>query len=398
MASGSDSKSNAHIEVAAFVRDQDSRVFLENYLRDAAGAPSLAGRGGVSEAVAFLESAERPPRLLLIDLSDTDTPMSDIDRLAEACEPSIVVVAVGEKNNVHLFRDLMRSGVADYITKPLIPELLEPYVRDRRGGVHELGRSARRGKIICFAGARGGVGATTLAVGCAWRLANVESRRVALLDLDLHSGSCCIQLGLQSGGLRDALANHKRLDALYLERVSIKSGTRLSVLADEVPIMDRAEIADEALDSLLSALAEEHHYIVIDLPATLSPLHSKVMQASRARVIVADRTLPGLRDAGRLLEESHRHLNPSLLVVNDHHPGLAGAMDKALIKEALSRGPDIEIAYDRRAAQRVDNLGEAIAKTSSPVGEGVGAISAWLSGKRPRAQRKFSLSLFGSKS
>jgi pilus assembly protein CpaE len=378
----------ARVDVAAFVRDSESQAFLEEYLRDASlGRPAVSA-GGVEAAVRFLERAQQPPRVLLVDLSGVDTPLSAIDELAEVCEPSIVVVAIGDRDNVHLFRELIRAGVADYVTKPLSPELLDPYVRRGRAQISADGQPARRGKIVAFAGARGGVGATTLAVGAAWRLANQQKRRVALVDLDMHGGAACVQLGLQPGGLRDALLNHRRLDAMFMDRTLIRSGERLSVLAEELPLDADAAIDPAALDEVLATLANDYHYVIVDLPRAFGSLHAHVFRAARLRTVIVDRTLPALRDGARLLDAAREHGESALLVVNDHHPGLKSIITADEIARALGRSPDVEIAYDRTAANRADNLGEPLAAGSGAVAAGADALVAALAGrKRARAAR-----------
>ncbi|MFN3616325.1 MAG: CpaE family protein, partial [Rubrimonas sp.] len=372
----------ARVDVAAFVRDSESQAFLEEYLRDASlGRPAVAA-GGVEAAVRFLERAQQPPRVLLVDLSGVDTPLSAIDELAEVCEPSIVVVAIGDRDNVHLFRELIRAGVADYVTKPLAPELLDPYVRRGRAQISADGQPARRGKIVAFAGARGGVGATTLAVGAAWRLANQQKRRVALVDLDMHGGAACVQLGLQPGGLRDALLNHRRLDAMFMDRTLIRSGERLSVLAEELPLDADAAIDPAALDEVLATLANDYHYVIVDLPRAFGSLHAHVFRAARLRAVIVDRTLPALRDGARLLDAAREHGESALLVVNDHHPGLKSIITADEIARALGRSPDVEIAYDRSAANRADNLGEPLAAGSGAMAAGADALVAALAGRQ----------------
>ena len=46
-------------------------------------------------------------RILLVDLTQSDLPLSDINELAEVCEPGVTVVAIGDRNDVGLFRELM---------------------------------------------------------------------------------------------------------------------------------------------------------------------------------------------------------------------------------------------------------------------------------------------------
>lgn len=375
----------ARVDVAAFVRDTESQAFLEEYLRDASLGRPVVAAGGVEAAVRFLERAGQPPRVLLVDLSGVDTPLSAIDQLAEVCEPSIVVVAIGDRDNVHLFRELIRAGVADYVTKPLSPELLDPYVRRGRAQITVEGQPARRGKIVAFAGARGGVGATTLAVGAAWTLANRQKRRVALVDLDMHGGAACVQLGLQPGGLRDALLNHRRLDAMFMDRTLIRSGERLSVLAEELPLDADAAIDPAALDEVLATLANDYHYVIVDLPSIFGSLHAHVFRTARQRTVVVDRTLPALRDGARLLDAAREHGESALLVVNDHHPGLKGVVTSDEIARALGRTPDVEIAYDRTAANRADNLGEPLAAGTGAVAQGAEALVTALAGRKRAA-------------
>jgi len=382
-------------EVVALVADRETQGFMASYLAEAVVGGVHLEIGGVAQAAAYLENAETPPRLLIIDLSGMETPLSQVDRLAEVCDPGVVVIALGETENVHLFRELLRSGVSDYITKPLSPDLLDAYVRDRRIAIAPEEGPARRGRVIAVTGGRGGVGATTLAVATAWRLANVRKRRVALVDLDLHGGAACVQLGLQAGGLLDALDNHARLDSLFLERTLIRHGPRLSVLAEEASLKRDIALNPVALDALLDALAEEFHYVVVDLPRSFGAAHAHVFGKARTRVIVLDRTLPALRDGARLLELTRETQGGSVVVINDHHPGLKKIITGAVIEKALGRRADIEIDYDKGAAQQGDNLGEPLGQRGGPMARAADDLVAALSGRRaapaPGVRRLFGL-------
>ncbi len=375
----------ARCEVVAIVADRETQGFMAGYLAEAVVGGVHLEIGGVAQAAAYLENAETPPRLLIIDLSGMETPLSQVDRLAEVCEPGVAVIALGETENVHLFRELIRAGVSDYITKPLSPELLEPYVRDRRIAIAPEEGPSRRGRVIAVTGGRGGVGVTTLAVATAWRLANVRKRRVALVDLDLHGGAACVQLGLQAGGLIDALDNHARLDALFLERTLIRHGPRLSVLAEEAPLKRDIVLNPVALDALLDALAEEFHYIVVDLPRSFGAAHAHVFDKARTRIIVLDRTLPALRDGARLLELTRETQGSTVVVVNDHHPGLKRIITAQTIERALGRAADIEIDYDKGAARQGDNLGEPLGERGGPMARAADDLVAALSGRRAAA-------------
>src|SRR6516225_10544072 len=143
-------------------------------------------RGGIAKAIEYL-SEQRSPHLLLVDISGVDLPLSQIHILADVCEPGTSVIAIGDRNDVGLYRDLQEAGVNNYIIKPLTRELLTKALAPKTNS-GELGRAAalKQGKMVSFIGARGGVGTTTIAANLAWHLANRQSRRVALVDLDLQ--------------------------------------------------------------------------------------------------------------------------------------------------------------------------------------------------------------------
>src|SRR3546814_6947064 len=60
----------------------------------------------------------------MVDLSESGDPLNDINALAEVCEPGTIVIATGQVNDVRLYRDLMSSGIQDYLLKPLNADML----------------------------------------------------------------------------------------------------------------------------------------------------------------------------------------------------------------------------------------------------------------------------------
>src|SRR5205814_2818883 len=130
------------------------------------------------------------PQLLIVDTSGVDMPLSQVQTLADVCEPGTDVVALGDRDSVGLYRDLIEAGVSNYIVKPLTRELLTKLLGPKTPNLPKV--SLKLGKVVAFTGARGGVGTTTLAANLAWNLANRQGRRVALVDLDLQSGDCAL--------------------------------------------------------------------------------------------------------------------------------------------------------------------------------------------------------------
>ena len=140
---------------------------------------------------------QRSPRLLVVDLTGVELPLSALNELAEVCEPGVTVITVGDRNDVGLFRDLVNNGVSDYLVKPITPPLLHKSLLNVLESTSRERQNDRRGRLVAIAGARGGVGATLLATGIAWSIAHRRRRRVALVDLDLQYGTVALALDLE---------------------------------------------------------------------------------------------------------------------------------------------------------------------------------------------------------
>src|SRR5258707_2330050 len=233
------------LPLMAFVDAQTERALQESSVLL---GRCVITRGGIKRAIEYLNE-QRSPQLLLVDISGIDLPLSLIHTLAEVCEPGTNVVAIGDHNDVGLYRDLIDAGVSNYIVKPLTRELLMKVLAPKTTPDIRVG--LKLGKIVSFIGARGGVGTTTLAGNLTWHLANRQSRRVALVDLDLQHGDCSLLFNVENTpGFREALANPLRLDALLLDRIMTQVSERLFVLGSEEPLSDNVQFTGSAIDTL----------------------------------------------------------------------------------------------------------------------------------------------------
>jgi pilus assembly protein CpaE len=318
------------LPLIAFVDAETERVLQESSVL--LGRSAIM-RGGIAKAIEYL-SEQRSPHLLIVDISGIDLPLSQIHTLADVCEPGTNVVAIGDHNDVGLYRDLIDAGVSNYIVKPLTRELLTKALTPKVSNSSEIGSRAglKLGKLVSFVGARGGVGTTTLACNLAWYLANRQSRRVALVDLDLQHGDCTLLFNINSiPGFRDALANPLRLDHLLLDRIMVKHGERLFVLSSEEPLHDNVQFTASAIDSLFSVLRSQFHYVIVDVPRIPAPAYRRALEIADRRVIVVDQTMRAMRDAVRLTKmfgdgevpgAAHSAEHRNLFVINrvgEHH-------------------------------------------------------------------------------
>jgi RNA polymerase sigma factor (sigma-70 family) len=131
-------------------------------------------------------------------------------------------------------RDL---GVAEYLCKPLTRDLVSRILAPFLAGNLVAAGGPRGARVVTVSSLRGGAGGTTVAVNLALHLAAVSRGHVALLDLNLHGGTSAMMLGLKPGtGLRTALEQPDRVDALLLERLATPVQDRVRLIAAEEPL------------------------------------------------------------------------------------------------------------------------------------------------------------------
>ena len=158
----------------AFVADAATEKALRECLTQLSLASGMIMRGGIAKAIETL-GAERSPNILIVDIGGIDLPISQVHALADVCEPGVTVIAIGNRNEIGLYRDLLHAGVTDYIVKPLTPQLIARALNQRTGTGEASPIQKKLGTMTALIGARGGVGTTTLAVNLAWHLANRQS-------------------------------------------------------------------------------------------------------------------------------------------------------------------------------------------------------------------------------
>jgi pilus assembly protein CpaE len=348
-------------------------------------------RGGIAKAVEYL-SEQRSPNLLLVDISGVELPLSRVQMLADVCEPGTNVIAVGDHNDVALYRDLQAAGVTDYLVKPLTRELLTRALTPKTNS-GEMGKATatlKLGKMVAFVGARGGVGTTTLAANLAWHLANQQHRRVALVDLDLQQGDCSLLVNVDTTpGLRDALANPLRLDPLLLDRLMSKHGERLFILGGEEPIQDHVQFTPAAVDTLFSVLRSQFHYVVVDVPRIPIPAYRRALEIADRRVIVVDQTMRSMRDAVRLKNTfADTGAEQAIFVLNrEGEAGSHGLNEKEIIG-VLQANPTSTIPFLPKLVTPAAHHA-TIAARQRKFGNAVGKLALEISG-RTRKRRWFS--------
>ena len=354
---------------AAFICDEAALDVLRPVAVEMGWQPEKCNKGGLRNAIQSL-SISASPNILLVDLSESGDPLNDINALAEVCEPGTVVIAVGQVNDVRLYRDLLASGIHDYLLKPLSAgqvrdALVNAQTIFMAPKSHEA-QAAKRHISTAVVGTRGGVGASTIATSLAWLFSSENKLGTALLDLDIHFGTGALALDLEPGrGLTDAIDNPSRIDGLFIERAMIRANDNLAILSAEAPISSPLMTDGAAFVQLEEEFRSAFEMTVIDLPRNMLINFPHLLADVNVVLVATEMTLASARDAIRILswlKTNAAHARP-IVVANKVQPAVA-EITRADFEASIERKIDFVVPFDLKAAANAAKLGQTFAEAN----------------------------------
>jgi pilus assembly protein CpaE len=370
----------------AFVCDDASAEMLKPIATENGWDHGRINKGGLRNAVQAL-SVSASPSILFVDLSECGDPLNDIGALAEVCEPGTVVIAAGHVNDVRLYRDLVNSGIQDYLLKPLNPEQLREAFSQAQlvlAGPRAAEPVVDRPHMMtAFIGVRGGVGASSLAASIAWQLSEKQRRSTAFLDLDVHFGTGALALDLEPGrGLTDAIENPGRIDGLFIERAMVKANEKLAVLSAEAPMNTPMMSDGTAFFQLQEEMKQAFECTIIDLPRTMVIQHPHLLYDVSTVVVVTEFTLAATRDTIRILSwlKSNAPQAGVIVVANRVPPTGQTEITRKDFETSIERAVDIVVPYDAKLAVQAAKLGKPLIDVakSTKLGQAIGELAARL--------------------
>src|SRR5215510_7509574 len=113
---------SAQVDCAAFIADPLTHGTVTQVCQ-----PLFPGlqvmQGGAKEAVDYL-AAGAPPRILIVDVSDSNKPLSAMLPIIAAFAEDTRVIAIGALNDIELYREMIEAGISDYLVKPVSDKAL----------------------------------------------------------------------------------------------------------------------------------------------------------------------------------------------------------------------------------------------------------------------------------
>ena len=362
----------------AFVCDDDTLELIRVAAADMGWPMEKCNKGGLRNAVQSL-SVSASPNVLFVDMSESGDPINDINALAEVCEPGTVVIAAGQVNDVRLYRDLLSSGIQDYLLKPLsldqVRESLTMAQAMLSAPKHADMHDDKPHHMMAVVGVRGGVGASMVSTSLAWAISEQADRQTALLDLDVHFGTGALTLDLEPGrGLIDAIDNPSRIDGLFIERAMVRASDKLSLLSAEAPIHQPVLTDGSAFFQLEEELRNAFEMTIVDIPRqVLIPFPHLVSEAGTI-LLVSDITLAAARDTIRLLSWFKQNVpGARVVLVANKFQSAIGELSRKEFESSIERPIDIVIPFDPKLVAQAAKLGKSYAETC----KGTKAAQVW---------------------
>jgi pilus assembly protein CpaE len=179
-------------------------------------------------------------------------------------KPTVAVLLLVQALDPAVVPDLMQAGVRDCLPAPITAAALERSVRRLASGTETVATQGP-GRVIAVVGAKGGVGATTIAVNTATAIARQPGFTPLLIDLHVTGGDLSVFTGVQTRfSVLDALENLHQADEAFLAGMLEKSSAGVHLLTSSTR-SSVSEVGAAAIQGLLDFAARRYSVTLVDV-------------------------------------------------------------------------------------------------------------------------------------
>ncbi|BCJ92031.1 pilus assembly protein [Terrihabitans soli] len=321
--------------------------------------------GGAPAAVEAYRNSPTPNVIIIETDGGRPVLMSCLDKLSEVCDYGTKVIVIGRVNDVLLYRDLMRRGISEYLVAPI-------QALDLVRTMSELFRAPDAeplGRVVAFVGAKGGVGASTVAHNVAWSIARNFDQQTVVADLDMAFGTAGLDFNQDPPqGIADAVFAPDRLDSNLVDRLLTKCTAHLSLLAAPATVDRTYDFQGDAFDGLYDILRNSAPSIVLDVPHCWTAWSKRALIVADEIVVVASPDLANLRNAKNIIDLTRGqrpHDAPPRLVLNQVGLPKRPEIKASEFAKALDVEPSAVIAFEPQLFGTASNNGQMIAEISA---------------------------------
>ena len=344
--------------------------------------------GGGNAALEAYRTSPTPNVIVIESTGDRANLIGHLEALSEFCDSGTKVVVIGRLNDISLYRDLISRGVSEYL---LLPFGVLDFIR-AISHLYNHAEAPALGRVIAVTGAKGGVGASTIAHNLGWSISRSQDIATVIADMDLGFGTLGLDFNQDPPtGIAEAVFSPDRLDANLMDRLLSKCSEKLSLLAAPATLDRQYDFAETAFDGTIDILRGTMPMIIADVPHMWTGWTRRALVGADEVVLVAAPDLANLRNTKNILDML-RVARP-----NDARPKLVmnwvGVQKRPEISisdfaKAVDLEPVAVIPFDPRLFGTAANNGQMIAEVeaSSKIAESLTELARILTG-RPDLQK-----------
>lgn len=355
------------ISVQAFCESGETAVIMQSAASDRRmiKAHVKVQTGSIGAAVEAYKTSPTPNVIILEFDSAAPKILEGLDQLAEVCDSGTRVIVIGRMNDVALYRELVRRGISDYIIAPIAALDLVRAI----SGLFGAPDARAVGRTLAVIGAKGGVGASTIAHNVAWAVARDLSLDAVVMDLDLPFGTAGLDYNQDPPqGIADAVFSPERIDSAFVERLLCKCSNHLTLLAAPATLDRMYDFGPEAFDSILDVLRTSTPCIVLDIPHVWTAWSRRLLVGADDILVVAAPDLANLRNTKNLLDlliAARPQDRAPYFCLNQVGVPKRPEISLAEFAKAVSAEPIAAIPFDPQLFGTAANNGQMIAEFSA---------------------------------
>lgn len=323
---------------------------------------SLSMQQGIDfQSLKHLVGVEAPDALIL-EISEKDTAgCREVIEYVSTLKGRIAVYVHCSDGSAEMMRRFMHAGVKDFYTGPIQTEELKLSLMEVMSAKRQLLQEKQvKGGITAFLNAKGGGGATTLAVNVAHSLARDHQAKTVLIDFDLQFGAAALSLDLNpSSTIMDALRDIERIDNVFLQALMTKHASGLDVLAAPGDIASIENVREDGVRHILESCAQHYEFVILDMPRVFMPWMVEGLRQANPLMLVVHHDLASIRDA-KVILDALPHLRIAgdhVELVNNRAMTTAGTVNITHVKKTLGHERVHRVSNDYETAVRAQESG-----------------------------------------
>ncbi|MDT8453416.1 MAG: AAA family ATPase [Gammaproteobacteria bacterium] len=309
---------------------------------------------------------EEMPDIIIHEIDGSrEQDLQNLEQILHKYTNQVTVYVIYKNSDMVTMRRLMRAGVRDAFPQPLqTQELVESVTKVLANKRAHLSKSrGSKGGVSAFISAKGGSGATSIAMNVAEILASSFKAKVLLIDLDIQFGDAALLLDLMPGNnVMEALLQPRRVDPVFVKALVTKHKSGLDVLASPADISPMGAISPEGITSLIDAATQSYDFVILDVPRVLTAWTLTALRYSDPVMLVGQNNMSSIRDAKLLLDKLRHEGIPmtNIEVINNRAMSKESSIPIDKLKESLGIEKIHKVSNDFKTSVRSQNQGQPL--------------------------------------